>query len=507
MIGYEFLLGCIPLRMPPLTRPARVTSVTRIEATETHLSIPKHVAPNSSASVLEHALFALKHETMQLAILHEAMKLVAVDEIAVALLEQPTSANLRRAAFVWEKANDKIIPLNGTTTGGNYVDMFDPDEHYTGELWEKNSRLRINFNGIGPYLFCPVVRRNKDLENEGAKILEELKAWATNPDNEQFLERVMNWAYLSETRDSYAIENEIPSPNKERAFLSAMEHLKDRTPLNEDYLVSLQNTVISGPSAAEAEFRGNQNWLQRGGHGALAVRYVPPPPEQMLAMMDGFMRMANSAHAMPPLIKAALVSFGFVFLHPFSDGNGRLSRLLAHHSLNYSGALPEANGNPAILPLSVAMKKDEKGYLETLESFSKPARELWDVTHIDGSQFYFEFKSSMMVYASWSGDHAARFMTNCARTALEKSLLDEAAYIEAYDAVFQQIDSSFDIPNRTINLLIQWIQQNNCKMPERRKNAQELALFKPGEVDAIEKIVAAHFEPMQANKLARYGNK
>jgi hypothetical protein len=329
-----------------------------------------------------------------------------------------------------------------------------------------------------------------------------LKVWVTDPNNTQFLERVMNWAYLSETRDSFAIENEVPSPSKERAFLNAMAHLKDRAPLTEAYLVSLQNAVISNPRAAEVQFRDHQNWLQRGGHGVMAVRYVPPPPDAMLNMMDGFMRMANSrSDAVPPFVKASLVSFGFVFLHPFLDGNGRISRLLVHHSLNCSQVLPDVNGNPAILPLSVAMKKDEKGYLEALESFSKPMRGLWEVRHIDGSQFDFEFKSSTMTYSSWSGDHVAHFMTQCARVALENSLLDEAAYIEAYDEAFREIDELFDLPNKTINLIIQWIQQNDCKMPERRKNSQELFLLKPDEVISIEEIVARHFKPIRAKKL------
>ena len=51
--------------------------------------------------------------------------------------------------------------------------------------------------------------------------------------------------------------------------------------------------------------------------------------------------MANASGGdVPPLVKAAVVSFGFVFLHPFMDGNGRLSRLLAHHSLNLQQVLP-----------------------------------------------------------------------------------------------------------------------------------------------------------------------
>lgn len=302
----------------------------------------------------------------------------------------------------------------------------------------------------------------------------------------------MTWAYLSETRDSYAIENEVPSPDKERSFLMAMEHLRDRTPLSEPYLVALQNVVISNPQRKEFAFRSHQNWLQRGGHGVLGIRYVPPPPEAIDSLMDGLMRMANSQDDTPALIKAALVSFGFVFIHPFVDGNGRVSRLLAHHSLNYNNALPTINGNPAILPLSILMKKKEKEYLAALETFSRPARDLWDV--VDGNEFHFDFRSSTMIYAHWAGHHAVAFVTACAQAALKQALEDETTFIHAYDQAFERIDRAFDLPNRTINLLIQWIQQNRGRLPARRRNATELALLTPASVERIEAIVATCFQ-------------
>ncbi len=62
-----------------------------------------------------------------------------------------------------------------------------------------------------------------------------------------------------------------------------------------------------------------------------------------------------------------------------------------------------------------------------------------------------------------------------------------------YDQAFEKIDKAYDLPNKTINLLIQWIHQNNCRMPERRKNAPELILLKPGQLDEIEAIVAEAF--------------
>jgi len=41
--------------------------------------------------------------------------------------------------------------------------------------------------------------------------------------------------------------------------------------------------------------------------------------------------------------------------------------------------------------------------------------------------------------------------------------------------------------------VIQWIHQNIGRMPERRRNAQELILLKPGHLEDIEAIVAKAF--------------
>ena len=430
MIGYEFLLSHIPLRMPPLSRPAQVRPVTRIEEMPDLLAVPRHVAPAADASMLEHILFALKHESMRQAILHEALKLVPEEAMASALTAQRTGAYLRKAAFIWEKAHGRELPLPWDTTGGNYLDVFDRSTYYTGPVWERSPRFRVNFNGIGPYEFCPVVRKSPALEQRGRDVLERLHTWAANPANAEIVDRVMSWAYLSETRDSYAIENESPSPDKERAFLGAMQHLRDRRDLSEDYLVELQNVVITNDLKLEFAFRNEQNWLQRGGHGALAVRYIPPPPDHVAALTAGLVRMANAREGdVPPMVKAALVSFGFVFIHPFIDGN----------------------------------------------------------------DFIFEFRSSPAVYAHWDGDAAAAFVTACAELALEQSLIDETSFIQAYDGAFDQIDRAFDLPNRTINLLIQWIRQNNGRLPERRKSAAELTLLKPEELARIEAIVADCF--------------
>jgi Uncharacterized conserved protein len=87
--------------------------------------------------------------------------------------------------------------------------------------------------------------------------------------------------------------------------------------------------------------------------------------------MEELMAFANQpVREVDPLVVAAVTAFGFVFLHPFMDGNGRLSRFLIHQTLCHYGALE----NGLLLPVSVAMKHQEQAYLAALKAFSQPTQ-------------------------------------------------------------------------------------------------------------------------------------
>ena len=132
-------------------------------------------------------------------------------------------------------------------------------------------------------------------------------------------------------------------------------------------------------------------------------------------------------------------------------------------------------------------------YLAALEAFSRPARQLWDVIYLADNEFRFDFKSTPGVYAHWNGDAAAQFVTTCAEQALALLLLEETRFIQAYDQAFERIDRAFNLPNRTVNLLVQWVRQNGGQMPLRRRNAPELVGLQPAQIDHIAAIVAACF--------------
>ena len=75
--------------------------------------------------------------------------------------------------------------------------------------------------------------------------------------------------------------------------------------------------------------------------------------------------MSSEVH---PVVIAAAISFGFVFMHPFDDGNGRIHRFLIHNILAKSRFTPRG----LIFPISTTMLRKIKEYDETLELFSGP---------------------------------------------------------------------------------------------------------------------------------------
>lgn len=156
-------------------------------------------------------------------------------------------------------------------------------------------------------------------------------------------DQALSSADLSETDSSFAVERETSNQNKTEAFVALLQQAHERLPLSEDYLSELQSATITNPFDKAASFRHEQSWLRGGGlRGTSSVTYVPPSPELLSELMPAFMDMA---HGLPrqidPIVAASVASFGFVFLHPFMDGNGRLSRFFFHHDTLSVGSAGE----------------------------------------------------------------------------------------------------------------------------------------------------------------------
>ena len=239
---------------------------------------------------------------------------------------------------------------------------------------------------------------------------------------------------------------------------------------------------MTNPLDLAVEYRQQQNWLRGPLRGAIGVTYVPPPPEWVPGLMEDVLTFANEApEHIDPLVCAAVVSFAFVFVHPFMDGNGRLSRFLFHHALCRSGQW----GNGLLLPVSVAMKRNEDQYLAALQSYSKPARQAWDVTWLGDDSFDFEFKSDASVYKYWDATACVKFGLEMAQQALHKDLKDETDFLARFDQLFKSIDTRFDVRGNDLTTLVLVCLQNNGKVSAKRR--KKFATTVPEAVfDAIE---------------------
>lgn len=87
-------------------------------------------------------------------------------------------------------------------------------------------------------------------------------------------------------------------------------------------------TGVRGEHAMSGQFRDMQNWIGSAGDTITDASYVPPPPERLADCLEQFERHLRGTHALPPLVEIACLHYQFEAIHPFTDGNGRVGRLL-----------------------------------------------------------------------------------------------------------------------------------------------------------------------------------
>ena len=463
VVGYAYLRDALNLKAFAPKRAAMIKPVTRITLIGDCLAVPQSVAP-IQGSMLEHILFALKHEGVNLCILAQALETVTAEQLLDELAKSPNGVFIRKACFLWESFTGQQLEYSVPVRGG-VVALFDPKLYVTGPA-VRNSRWRVDFNGLGSLRYCATVERTPELETLlSLDILGRAKAFmATLPP--EMMDRAINWAYLHETRDSFAIEKEEPSEEKSRRFVQLLRQAHEGRELSEDYLVELQNSTVSNPFDKAVLFRHEQNHLHNGLRGAAGVSYVPPAPNLCRELMGELMTFSNqSSKQVDPLVAAAVTAFGFVFLHPFMDGNGRLSRFLIHQTLCHSGALE----NGLLLPVSVAMKHEESNYLAALKDFSHSARDFWNVTWLDADQMAFEFIGHPSIYRYWDATRCVEFTLHMARRALEVELREETEFLDRYDRVIKAVNQRFDVRGSDLSKLVMMCLDNDGKVSKNRR--------------------------------------
>lgn len=234
---------------------------------------------------------------------------------------------------------------------GNYIELLDEKKYIKGRIF-KNQRWLINDNLLGGKNFCPVIRRSKQLDALLAENFQRLIENLSSVFPPDIFYRAVNYLYSKETRSSFQIENEKPNLERVNRFIKLLERAGGNSNLlNEKSLAELQNEIVDQRYAAKG-YRGFQNYIgQTTFNYKEIIHYICPPPEYVISLMEGLAEVLRKSEGTPALVRAAIVAFGFVFIHPFEDGNGRLHRFLIHDMLTRDKLVPQG----MIIPVSAHM--------------------------------------------------------------------------------------------------------------------------------------------------------
>jgi Fic family protein len=161
------------------------------------------------------------------------------------------------------------------------------------------------------------------------------------------------------------VEDQQETLNYVRAMNLGVSALKDG-PLT---LALIQETHaalmagVRGQDKSPGQFRRTQNWIGPADCLLQNAFFVPPPPELVPDLLAGLEWFVQTTTSLPPLVVAALAHAHFETIHPFSDGNGRVGRLLIMFLLLQRGVLPR----PLLYP-SLYLKRHRATYYERLQN-------------------------------------------------------------------------------------------------------------------------------------------
>jgi Fic family protein len=119
---------------------------------------------------------------------------------------------------------------------------------------------------------------------------------------------------------------------------------------------------VRGGDKTPGEFRRFGNFVAPKGAPIERATFVPPPPgAAMEAALDDWERFLHESDEVPLLVRCALMHYQFETIHPFSDGNGRLGRLLIPLLLLERKAISQP-----LLYVSAYLERNRDEYYEVL---------------------------------------------------------------------------------------------------------------------------------------------
>ena len=493
-VGYSYLIAREGLAALPLDQTAVIdtavkgrTRLTRGDQVVLQFEGKYRPAPELRA----HLQFALRYEGINLQVLALLFAAVGGNDVNAWLTAQPESAYARRAAFLYEWLTGQTLTAKANAKTA-FVPVLDAKLQFAFAEGVRNAKFRVIDNLPGTPDFCPLVRKTPYLLAMQAQNLQEQIAATLRRYDPDLLRRAAAYLYLKETHSSFEVEREYPSPSRAQRFADLLRETQSKTPLTEDRLVELQNAVVDS-RFREAGYRVTQNWIGDDLGYRQRVVFVPPRPEDVPALMNGLLALAErqhrAPHALDPVVAATALAFGFVFIHPFLDGNGRLHRYLIHEAL----AIGDLTPPNLILPVSAVILADMRRYEEVLGHFSHALMARTEYSPdapvaVGNDALYFRY---------FDATEQAQYLYYALERTVHRDLPQEIDFLLGFDRARTVLNTMADWPAHTLDLFIRVVQQNKGRL-SAAKRASHFSWMTTAEIAAAEATVIDAFVPTSA---------
>jgi len=470
------------LRIPlPAVRSEAVAGARKTHETHTTV-LEQYPASYAPKDIWGNLRFALRYEPIDLGVLAAFFQAIDQNELETWVRSESTGIFARRAWYLFELLTGQTLDLPDVPPTG-YAPLLRPEAQITAK-GIRVQRQKIVDNLLGDREYCPLIRRTSNLEGWMQQDFRQMFQGIVSGVAPGVLERAVQYLFTKETQSSFAIEGEAPSPDRARRFVQALQNAGSFDTTSKEAYIQLQKMIVDARFALK-DWRDVQNYV-----GSVApdysqiVHYVCPKPGDLPSLMEGWMdSLARiGSGEVNPVCVATIAGFGFVYLHPFEDGNGRLHRFLIHHSLAKLGFTPK----DVLFPVSAAMLRNRAVYDQVLEFQSRKIQLFVDYRLDDAGRMTVAGETASF-YRYPDLTVQAEYLYSVVADTIDTDMRMELGFLERYDRAMLAVKDVVDMPDQHASLLVRLILQNHGRLSKaKRVQFQELA---DEEIAAIEAAI------------------
>jgi len=427
-------------------------------------------------------VFALKYEGINLLFFKKLFEKLSQKEIVELIQVEPTGQYSRKIWFLYEWLLSTQLGIANADSKIKYTPLLDEDKQYALKGHE-SARHRIINNLPGTQNFCPLIRKTVKLEQYIAANFVAQKDNFLKGMRKDIVQRASVFLLLKDSKASFTIEGESPKSKRAARWGQAIGQAGTRD-LNKEELLRLQQLVIENTRFLEMGFRKKGGFV--GEHDRTTGE--PLPDHISARWQDIDLLLSGLLHTHELLLKsnldavvaASVIAFGFVFIHPFEDGNGRIHRYLIHHVL----AKKQFAQQGIIFPVSASILDHIVDYRKTLESYSHPLLDFieWKETRDHNVEV---MNNTLDYYRYYDATRQAEFLYDCVKDTIENIIPNEVMYLSRYDAFKKYLEEEYEMPDNVVALTVRFLEQNNGHLSKRAKE-KEFSKLKENEILDIE---------------------